>query len=69
MMTMRVRPLKPADAIAMGFSRDRRRRRREHRRMARKLLVNGGFFSPAGARGTILHDVAAWHMAQARLVR
>ena len=66
---IRIRPLKAADAVGMGYSTDKRRRRREHRRMARQLLSNGGFFSPAGARGTILYEVACWHLAQARLTR
>lgn len=53
-------------AAQMGFSSDKRKRRRQHRRAAKRLLTGGGTFNGFSARGSSFHEVAMWHMAQAR---
>ena len=53
-------------AIAMGFSTDKRKRKNQHRTASRNLLRNGGFFNCYSARGSTFGDVAAWHLSQAR---
>lgn len=63
-----VKKLTPEQAERMGFSRDRRRRRRQHRAAARNLLRGCGFFNTWCAPGSTFASVAAWHLAQARLL-
>ena len=50
--------LSNAQALAMGYARDRRRRRAQHRAAARSLRAQGG--------GGIIRLVVAWHLQQAR---
>lgn len=52
------RYLTNAEALARGYSLDRRRRRGQHRRAARSLRSQGG--------GGIIRTVVAWHLQQAR---
>lgn len=61
-----MKPLKEMQAIAMGFSADKRKRRNQHRTAARNLLRNGGFFNCFSARGSTFSGVAEWHIGQAR---
>lgn len=59
-------PMPTDQAVAMGFSADRRKRRRQHRLAARRLLASTGVFVPQQAPGTSFHAVAQWHLEQAR---
>jgi len=60
--------LNQARAAALGFSTDKRKRRKQHRRAARNMLSAGGFFNGCGARGTVFHAMAKWHLDQARAI-
>lgn len=55
-------------ALKMGYSHDLRRRRRQHRVQARVLLKSGGVFNAFSARNSTFGQVAAWHLAQARML-
>lgn len=54
------------EALARGFSHDRRKRRHEHRREAKRLIAGGTLFNAKAPRGSIPHEVARWHLFQAR---
>lgn len=54
-----MKTLSAPNALAMGYSPDKRKRRRQHRKNARHLSEFGG--------GT-MRAVAKWHLAQARYV-
>jgi hypothetical protein len=51
---------------AMKWPEDRRQRKRVHRQLARQCLKCGTFLNPNPLRGTTLHEVAQWHLQQAR---
>lgn len=51
---------------AASYSTDKRKRRNQHRTAAKSLLGSGGFFNGFSARGSTMHSVAGWHLAQAR---
>jgi len=62
-----VKIMSTAQAISLGYAKDKRKRRRAHRRNARRLLNDGGVFVGFPARrGTTQHSVAQWHLWQAR---
>lgn len=62
----KLRVLKPEDARARGFSPDRRKRRHEHRLAARRLMRAGTLLNLSAPIGSIPHEVARWHLFQAR---
>lgn len=49
-----------AQALSMGYARDRRRRRAEHRAAARSLRKQDPW------RSSIIGSVITWHLVQAR---
>ena len=62
----RVRILKRAEAVTMGYSPDNRKRKRQHRRAARELVGAGTFLNASAPRGSTPYMMAQWHLAQAR---
>lgn len=68
MATGKTRLISRSQAQRMGFSTSDRKRKRQHRQQARQLLTSGGFFNGNSMRGTSFHEVAMWHLAQARLL-
>lgn len=61
-----MKALSDARAARHRYETDKRRRKRAHRLMARHLLKSGGFFNGFSARGSSMHEVAVWHLGQAR---
>lgn len=62
----RVRILKQAEAVQLGYSLDPRKRRRQHRVNARNLVGAGTFLNATAPRGSTPYMMAQWHLAQAR---
>jgi hypothetical protein len=48
-----------SQALAMGYSPDKRKRRNQHRTAARKMFAGGG---------SILGSLGHWHLSQARAI-
>ncbi|GKS95598.1 MULTISPECIES: hypothetical protein [unclassified Acidovorax] len=67
-MTPKNRLLRDDRAIKMGYSADKRKRKNQHRVNAKQLLREAGFFAQGGQRGTTMHQVAKWHLDQARML-
>lgn len=49
-----------------GDAVDPRKQRRQHRRAAKALLSGGGLLNGFSLPGTTFHQVAQWHLSQAR---